>query len=203
MAPRPPKEISESGWMVIFSPCHSLSEWLKSTILNQESELYNPDHDHLSDAVIGFIWTNQDNSRRGKRVVGMAEEPVFRCGKWQKGRQELQLMEWFGVIPDFLITLDANYCSECSESELLSLIEHELYHCAQAVDSFGMPKFNQDTGLPSYTLAGHDVEEFVGVVRRYGIGSAEGKLAELVRAANDTPEFSNERVSHLCGNCIN
>jgi len=39
-------------------------------------------------------------------------------------------------------------------------------------DAFGAPKFKKSTGLPSFTLRGHDVEEFVGVVRRYGAAAA-------------------------------
>ena len=111
-------------------------------------------------------------------------------------------MEWFGVVPDFIITLDAAYCHECSDSELLALIEHELYHCAQDRDGFGMPKFNRDTGMPVFTIRGHDVEEFIGVVRRYGMGNPEGELAQLVQAANQAPEFSNDRIATMCGTCI-
>nr|WP_271894430.1 putative metallopeptidase [Phyllobacterium sp. IY22] len=47
-------------------------------------------------------------------------------------------------------------------------MEHELYHAGQDRDSFGAPKFRKSTGLPVFILRGHDIEEFIGVVRRYG-----------------------------------
>jgi hypothetical protein len=202
MTPRPPTEIIEQEWMTIFRPDKDLAAWVKANIISPDGKLHNEDHEHLADAHIGYLWTNTENSSKGRQVIGQAEEPVFRCGKWQKARQELQVMEWFGDIPDFIITLDAVYCTQCSESELLALIEHELYHCAQARDDFGMPKFNKDTGRPSYTIRGHDVEEFVGVVRRYGVGSPDGQLAALVEAAKHHPEVSMDRIAHACGTCI-
>jgi len=175
--------------------------WAVEHFVLSTSAAYNEDHAHLADAYVGFIWTTESNARRGRRILGQAEEPVFRCGRWQKGRQEQQLTEWFGSIPDFLITLDANFCAECSDGEFMALVEHELYHCGQALDGYGYPKFSRDTGLPVYTLRGHDVEEFVGVVKRYGVGPADGKLAELVAAAQLTPLLDSVTVAHCCGNC--
>jgi len=197
---RPGADLIDQPYCV-FKPAIELGEWVKETIIDPEGKLFNPDHEHLVEATIGWLWTNQENSKKGRRVVGQAEEPVFRCGKWQKARQELQLLQWFGDMPDFIITLDAEYCHRCSDSELLALIEHELYHCAQSRDAFDMPKFNQDTGLPMYTMRGHDVEEFVGVVKRYGVGDPEGQLAQLVKAANCSPEISNDRIATVCGTC--
>lgn len=199
---RPRHEIVDQPWLTIFEPAKELGEWVKSVIITEGGALFNPDHVHLAEAAIGWLWTNTDNSKKGRRVIGQAEEPVFRCGKWQKARQELQVMNWFGDIPDFIITLDANYCFDCSDSELLSLIEHELYHCAQATDEFGAPRFNRDTGMPVFCLRGHDVEEFIGVVRRYGVGCQNGQLAQLVNAANRAPEVTRASISAACGTCI-
>jgi hypothetical protein len=81
---------------------------------------------------------------------------------------EQQMHEWFGRIPKYIITLAADYCEQCNDLEFCALVEHELYHIAQATDDFGAPKFNKETGQPVLKLRGHDVEEFVGVVRRYG-----------------------------------
>ena len=38
------------------------------------------------------------------------------------------MMQWFGRVPAFLITLAADYCAECSDAEFCALVEHELYH---------------------------------------------------------------------------
>lgn len=63
-----------------------------------------------------------------------------RHGKWARARAEMQVKQWFGFVPDFIITLDAEYCRAC--------------------------------GAPVFTIRGHNVEEFVGVVRRYGANAA-------------------------------
>jgi hypothetical protein len=57
------------------------------------------------------------------------------------------------------------------------------------LDEFGCPKFNRQTGLPVFGMIGHDVEEFVGIVRRYGAGSAAGRTRDLVAAAKKKPEI--------------
>lgn len=88
-------------------------------------------------------------------------------------------------------TSDVNFCA---------LVEHELYHCAQAVDEFGSPKFNAITERPIFAIKGHDIEEFVGVVRRYGIGTvANGK--EFIEAAAREAEIAQADISQVCGNC--
>jgi hypothetical protein len=41
---------------------------------------------------------------------------------------------------------DATFCA---------LVEHELSHCGQERDEFGMPRFKKSTGLPAFSaLAG-------------------------------------------------
>ena len=48
-------------------------------------------------------------------------------------------------------------------------------------------------------MQGHDVEEFVGVVRRYGMSE---DVRKLVNAANKNPEISKLDVAHACGTCL-
>lgn len=120
------------------------------------------------------------------------------AGGWQKARMEQQMHEWFGAVPKFIITLAADYCSQCSDAEFCALVEHELYHITQATDDFGAPKFNKE-GQPVLKLRGHDVEEFVGVVRRYG---ASVEVQELVDAANRPAEVAQLNIARACGNCM-
>lgn len=176
--------------------------WLYQTFLDDGSPLYNEDHAHLRDAQIGVLWTTVRNEKQMRRVAATAEQPMFRASAWGRARQEMQMCEWFGDIPDFVITIDARIAAEMSDAQWCALIEHELYHCAQALDLFGAPRFNQRTGLPVFALKGHDVEEFVGVVRRYGAGNAAGKTRELVEAANAAPEFGDFQISNCCGTCL-
>jgi len=146
------------------------------------------------------LWTSIENSRHGRRVVGQAErgDPTA-MGKWAKARAELQICEWFGDMPDFILTFDASYASMCTDAQFRSLVEHELAHCGVERDVYGAPKFRKSTGLPAFTLVGHDVEEFVGVVRRYG-ADATGVRA-LVEAANATPTVAAAAIGAACGGC--
>lgn len=123
----------------------------------------------------------------------------MRWGKWSRARAVQQITDWFGSIPAFIITLDADYCQQCGDAEFMALVEHELYHAAQDVDAFGAPKFNRSTGEPVYVIRGHDVEQFVGVVRRYGADA--GGVREMVDAANRPPEIAQARIEHACGTC--
>lgn len=103
------------------------------------------------------------------------------------------------MVPDFIITIDGNFWKEASNPERFALIEHELYHCAQARDEFGAPRFNQSSGKPIFEIIAHDVEEFVGVVQRYG-AEATG-IQDMVKAANKGPQIAKADIDGLCGTC--
>ncbi len=178
-----------------------IGEWVEAHLLNESSKLYNEDHKHLAAAHIGYLWTNAGWVKQGRTVVGTAEVPMFRCGGFQKARLEQQIIQWFGDIPDFIITIQADYAAVANEAEWCALIEHELYHCGQDRDEFGEPKFRRD-GRPVLGMRGHDCEEFVGVVRRYGIGSAAGGAAQLVEAAKIPAEIARVDIARSCGTCL-
>ena len=107
----------------------------------------------------------------------------------------------FGRAPEFLVTLCAEYCATCSDVEFCALLEHELYHIGHVGAAVGEPEFDRE-GKPKIALRGHDVEEFVGVVSRYGVGRADGALARLAAAARDKPTVSALNVSAACGLCM-
>ena len=199
--PMPPSELFADPFGS-FMPSSQAVDWIFNQIIDPAGSLHNPDHLHLTDAIIGVLWTSCGNVRQGRQVLGQTEIPMFRCGAWQKARQELQLRQWFGVVPDFIITLDAHFCEQAEDSEFCALVEHELYHCGQEMDAFGLPKFRKSTGLPAFAIRGHDVEEFVGVVRRYGIGRPDSPLADMVRAAADGPEVARVNIARSCGTCM-
>jgi hypothetical protein len=200
--PRPPESLFDAGnWFRRFIPADGVAEWVHQALHREDSPLHNPDHFHLKDADIEFLWAAQENTRQMRRVVGQCEEVTFRCGVWQKGRQEQQMTEWFGRVPAYLITFDAMYANECSDIEWCALIEHELYHIAQKKDEFGEPAFTKD-GLPKLGIRSHDVEEFVGIVRRYGVGAAAGDTAKLVAAAQKAPEIAGFNIAQACGTCL-
>lgn len=195
--PLPPEQFIESLYTIL-QPAPELADWVNATILTDDGPLHNPDHSHLLDADLGFLWASSAFTRQGRTVIGQAEQVMFRAGGWQKARQEQQMREWFGYVPEFVITLAADYCAQASDAEFCALVEHELYHVAHAQDQFGAPRFTKE-GLPRLVLRGHDVEEFVGVVRRYG---ASPEVACMIEAAKNSPEAGNINIARACGTCI-
>jgi hypothetical protein len=215
--PMPPVGLAEDGGMVLpgsftpatvdeFRPAPDLRDWVLATFVGDGGDLANPDHSHLRFARVAWLWTNQDWTRKGRRVAGTAElgdpPPV---AKWARGRWAQQMAGWFGgwwygLAPDFLITLDATICAGLSDAAFCALVEHELYHCAQERDEYDAPAFYQSSGLPKLTLRAHDVEEFVGVVARYGPGHSSNVQA-LVDAVAAGPTVAPAAIQAACGTC--
>lgn len=189
-------EFAELGLRLI--PAPEVLEWLQAQVFSIDGELHNKDHAHLIDADICFLWASSGFGKQGRFVLGQAEQVAFRAGGWQKARMEQQMRDWFGDVPAFIITLAADYCAQCSDLEFCALIEHELYHLAHATDKYGQPAFTQD-GAPKIKLQGHDVEEFVGVVRRYG---ASPDVQALVDAATSPAEVGKLNIARACGTCL-
>lgn len=185
-----------------FVTAPEIKAWVQDVFLNEKSSLFNPDHEHLIDAQIGFLWAYVPNASQGRTVAGTAEMPNPKGNKWQIARQLFQLVQWFGDVPDFIITIDAVIAAGLSDASFCALIEHELYHCGQALDLFGFPKYRKKSGLPVFTMKAHDVEEFVGVVRRYGAGSASANVQSFVDAANRKPLLHGAEISIACGTCL-
>lgn len=200
--PRPPEFLGEA-----FAPAPDITEWAAATILDEAGSLHNPDHLHLQQARIGALWSSATARVGGAVICGQAEIPSLRGKGFIKPRQEFQLREWFcespwDPLPDFIITISAGFAESCNDATWCALVEHELYHCGQAVDEFGAPRFHRDTGRPIFTTRVHDVEEFVGVVERYGPGAAAGRTADLVKAASKAPIVANAKIQGACGTCL-
>ncbi|MGE8098106.1 putative metallopeptidase [Pseudomonas fluorescens] len=200
--PHPPASLLElsdlSDFGIRLTPAPEVWEWLQVEILADTGSIHNEDHAHLLDADIRVMWASSSFEKQGRTVLGQAEQIAFRAGGWQKARMEQQMRDWFGEVPAFIITLAADYCSTCSDADFCALIEHELYHIAQDTDRYGAPAFTKE-GAPKLKLRGHDVEEFVGVVRRYG---ASSEVQALVDAANSPAEVGKLNISRACGTCL-
>jgi hypothetical protein len=199
--PRPPGELLGLDTQPAFIPAPEVWEWARASFVEQGGPLENPDHAHLAAATVGVVWTNIPNRRQMRGVVGMAESPQPTRSAWgAEAVYLLTLEEWFGEVPDFRITLDAGYSAQADDLSFCALVEHELYHCAQKQGEFG-PKFTKD-GTPMFGIRGHDAEEFVGIVRRYGLAGAAGGVRELVAAAARPPEVGVARIAAACGTCL-
>ena len=200
--PRPPLallELSElSDFGICLTPAPEVWDWLQAEILADTGSIHNPDHAHLLDADIEIMWASSSLEKQGRTVLGQAEQVAFRAGGWQKARMEQQMRDWFGEVPAFIITLAADYCAQCSDTDFCALIEHELYHIAQDTNQYGEPAFTKEGG-PKLKLRGHDVGEFIGVVRRYG---ASPDVQALVDAANKPAEVGKLNIARACGTCL-
>lgn len=195
--PAPPDDLLDHIFLTL-RPAPEVWEWINAEILADAGSLHNPDHAHLLDARVQVLWASQSFAKQGRTVLGQAEQVMFRAGGWQKARQEQQMREWFGEEPQFLITLAADYCAQCTDAEFCALVEHELYHIAHKADKYGAPAFGDD-GLPKLEMRGHDVEEFIGVVRRYG---ASHDVQQLIDAASRPPEVAKINIARACGTCL-
>ena len=196
-----PQEILRSNSDLFLPAAPNLAEWVYQTFFNEESSVYNEEHKHLRHATIGFLWTNVPNTRGGKTILGETEIVNPKGGKWQRERQLFQQRQWFGIEPlDFLITFDANWCFHATDLEFMALVEHELYHCGQKLDEWGTPRFSKETGLPLFAMRSHDVEEFSGIVRRYGLWKDD--LREFAAAACGPPSIGQVQIKQICGNCV-
>lgn len=198
--PMPPASLFEIEQGDQFIPAPEIIQWARATFIDEGAALENEEHFHLRNAEIGALWTNVANSKNGRSIVGQCEmgDPMA-MGKWAKAKARLQVEQWFGQIPDFILTFDAAYADQCSDLEWCALVEHELMHAAQDTDAFGAPKFSQSTGRPCFTIRGHDVQEFTSIVRRYGADAAH--VREFVEAAQSKPLIGNVAVSYACGVC--
>lgn len=190
-----------------FLPAPELDSFVKKTFLDENSLLYNEDHRHLRRARIAYLWTNVKNIKQMREVVGTCEipKPSPMMSVWDKARYYYQLREWFGPVAetlDFLITLNARYFNLVKDIDFLAGLDHELYHCGQKCDEFGMPLFKKKSGRPMFGLRKHDVEEFVGIWRRYGPQSGAGDSMLFVELAHAKPLIGAADISKMCGTCV-
>ncbi|HBW0878232.1 TPA: hypothetical protein MED72_002772 [Klebsiella variicola] len=205
--PYPPVNFAGENWLPYtrLIPAAEIGEWVNQNILSEDGRIHNPDHEHLvsalADADITFMWASGSFAKSGRIVLGQCEQVMMRAGGWQKSRMEQQMHEWFGRIPKFIITLAADYCEQCNDMEFCALVEHELFHIAQKVDEYGAPKFTKE-GLPVLTLRDHDVNEFIGVVERYGAGAPDSNINKMIKAAQAGPTVSAVNIARSCGTCL-
>lgn len=201
--PYPPDEVLDEYAKPVFVPSLEMAEWAMNTFIAEKAPLVNPDHEYLRRARIGFLWTNVPNSRHQRKVVATAElgpPNPSKGGKWAVAKEEYQIFQWFGCIPDFKITCYAPDFAVMADIDHCATVEHELYHChVQYKDGF--PRYRKD-GSYFWALRGHDVEEHVGIVRRYGAAAGAGETVVLVEAARRAPEVGLANIAGACGTCL-
>ncbi|MCF7213977.1 putative metallopeptidase [Acinetobacter baumannii] len=206
--PFPPQELidkADEEEAIRLAPAPELMNWVISNFLTIGGPLHNPDHDHIAELIhdneefLAFAWASSACMAKKRMVLGQCEKVMFNQGGWKKARQEQQMRDWFGYVPMYLITIDASYCDQATDRDFCALIEHELYHIGVERDEDGDPLISEMTGLPKHYLAGHDVEEFVGVVKRWG---ADESVKRLIEVAKQAPFVSDVNISKCCGTCL-
>lgn len=195
--PAPPPRILElPDW---FEPDQAgLGDWARRTFVESHGPLHNPRHEHLLEASIGWLWATGECKSKDREVAGQCQIIAPMQLKWPSQRQHFQLAQWFGNVPDVLITISAHHAVNMDDWSFCALIEHELCHVAQDVNKYGEPCWSKE-GLPILRLVGHDFEEFVDVVARYG-AKATG-ADRIVEAASSAPLISAGAMSLACGTC--
>jgi len=187
------------------APAPELKEWVVNNWLTLGGELHNPDHDHIAELLhdneefLAFAWASSAAVAKKRMVLGQCEKVMFNQGGWKKARQEQQMRDWFGFVPQYLITVDAAFCEQASDRDFCRLIEHELYHIGVERDEDGEIIYSDMTGLPKHYLAGHDVEVFFGETKRWG---ADDSVKRLVEIAKNAPFVSETSIAACCGNCV-
>ncbi len=206
--PFPPTELidqAEEEDAIRLAPAQELLAWVKANYLTIGGQLHNPDHDHIAELLhdneefLAFAWASSAAMAKKRMVLGQCEKVMFNQGGWKKARQEQQMRDWFGFVPQYLITIDAAFCEQTSDREFCRLIEHELYHIGVERDEDGEIIYSDVTGLPKHYLAGHDVEVFFGEIRQHGIDSSVKRLLEI---AKNAPFVSETNIAACCGNCV-
>ena len=206
--PFPPTELidqAEEEDAIRLAPAQELLAWVKDNYLTMGGQLHNPDHDHIAELIhdneefLAFAWASSAAMAKKRMVLGQCEKVMFNQGGWKKARQEQQMRDWFGFVPQYLITIDAAFCEQTSDREFCRLIEHELYHIGVERDEDGEIIYSDMTGLPKHYLAGHDVEVFFGEIRQHGIDSSVQRLLDI---AKNAPFVSETNIAACCGNCV-
>lgn len=123
-------------------------------------------HPHLVDAEIRYVFRDEHQTTKGRAVFA-------------KTRLLSGLNAWLASIsppPDeeparfFVMEIAADIWEQRLNADgRAALIDHELTHC-QVTDDYP----------PKFTLAGHDLEEFVAIVERHGLWRPE--VEALVKA---------------------
>lgn len=180
-----------------FAVAPDLGRWAKATFIDERGALYNPRYAHLGDASIGWLWSSYGAMSKGQVIAGECRLPAPLQQRWGSAAAHYQTIKWFGHVPDFIITI-ASFTADWGEWSFCALIEHELCHTAHLTDQYGMPRFTRD-GEAILGIVGHDVEQFVDVVARYG--AVASGVDGMVRAANKGPSIGQAQIDAACGTC--
>jgi hypothetical protein len=110
-------------------------------------ELVSAHHTELAEAAIALVWVHDVKPDCDGHMM------------WGRAKKVSPLERTFHE-HDFVIQINAAVWKELPPMPRRALLDHELHHCGVKTD---------DDGDETYYLRKHDVEDFVPIVRRYGL----------------------------------
>lgn len=132
-------------------------------------EIIEAHHEHLKEAKIAIAWRFGWKANADGRIT---------LGQAKKGSDLDRALHDH----DFVILLNHEVWNQTSftEAQMRALLDHELCHCAVAIDTSGDPKLDEN-GRTCYRIRKHDIEEFRDVVSRHGVWKED--IESFVNAA--------------------
>lgn len=113
-------------------------------------------HPHLEDAEIAY---------RFRKTLRKDKEPVG--GRAYKVGTKWRTLSGF----DFVLEFNYERWVEMTRKQRIRLVDHELCHCGE--DEEG-----------AWTSSRHDIEEFVPIIRRWGVRRGQKRAAEAIQQAD-------------------
>lgn len=134
---------AEEEEAIRLAPAPELKEWVVNNWLTLGGELHNPDHDHIAELLhdneefLAFAWASSAAVAKKRMVLGQCEKVMFNQGGWKKARQEQQMRDWFGFVPQYLITVD-NYRKTWKPYEAMMeiAIESAIDEASKAIEKY-------------------------------------------------------------------
>ncbi len=80
--PYPPVNFTGENWLPYtrLIPATEIGEWVNQNILSEDGRIHNPDHAHLLDADVVFMWASGAFEKKGRYVLGQCEQVMLRAG---------------------------------------------------------------------------------------------------------------------------
>ncbi|MGP2688920.1 putative metallopeptidase, partial [Serratia nevei] len=70
--PYPPLQFIESHQLMPYIglvPANEVQDWMQRQIIDDAGSLFNPDHGHLADADLRFMWASSAFEKKGRHVL--------------------------------------------------------------------------------------------------------------------------------------
>lgn len=128
--------------------------WLDTEVRDVATRLIEAHHPHLKQLKVAYIMKPEGTVSNGKVTAGMC----IRCDD--------RAFLLHGT--DFIMEIAKNIWDDAQPKFQEAIVDHELSHMGVKVDEHGVPARDPKTGRIRTYVKHHDMEEFEGVVERYG-----------------------------------